>query len=94
MTSAADHRQTAPPTGVRRLLLALEVFIALNAIGGSIYGLFGAEDLPPEWLAGTPFESYVIPSLILLAAVGGGMTVAAGSLLIGQRRAAEVSIAA
>jgi hypothetical protein len=46
-------------------------FVALSAIAGGIFGLRGAEGVPLEWLEGTPFGSYTIPSLILLIAVGG-----------------------
>lgn len=45
-------------------------------------------------LEDTPFNSYVIPSVILLVAVGGGMTAAATAVLLRWRRAAEASIAA
>jgi hypothetical protein len=40
------------------------------------------------------FDSYVVPSLILLIAVGGGTAAAALSLLRRWRRAPELSIAA
>jgi CHASE2 domain-containing sensor protein len=76
------------------MLAALEAVIALNAIGGGIYGLAGAKNVPRAWLAGSPFHSYLIPSLVLLFVVGGGMIVALGLTAVGARRAAEVSIAA
>ena len=44
-------------------------FVALNAFGGSIYGLSGAKDIPRAWLEGSPFSSYFIPSLVLLLAI-------------------------
>src|SRR5690606_40846071 len=60
------------PTNTWRLALAVLLgFIALNALGGAVYGLAGAEGVPLEWLEGSPFDSYVVPSLILLLAVGG-----------------------
>jgi len=49
----------------------LHAVVALNAIGGGIYGLAGAEGVPLAWLEGTPFESYRVPSVILLVVVGG-----------------------
>jgi hypothetical protein len=61
----------------RHALPALLVFVALNALGGGIYGLAGAEGVSTEWLEGTPFRDYVIPSVILLVAVGGSSLVAA-----------------
>ena len=78
----------------RRLLAAVEGVIAVNAIGGGIYGLAGAKDVPLEWLAGSPFDSYLIPSLVLLILVGGSMAVACALLLTGHRRATHASIAA
>ena len=56
---------------------ALQLLIAVNAIGGGVYGLTGAPDVPREWLAGSPFSSYLIPSLVLIVAVGGVHLVAA-----------------
>ncbi len=85
------------PHAARRivwLLVAAEAIVALNAIGGAIYGLAGAENVPRDWLAGTPFSSYVVPSLILLVVVGGGMSLAAVALLARHRFAPELSVAA
>jgi hypothetical protein len=65
-------------------LAALELVVLLNAIGGAWYGLAGAENVPREWLEGSPFDSYTVPSLILLVAVGGGMTAALVAVLLGQ----------
>src|SRR5690606_3299338 len=50
---------------------AVLAVVALTATGGSIYGLTGARYVPAEWLEGSPFHSYFIPSLILLVVVGG-----------------------
>jgi hypothetical protein len=44
---------------------------ALNAFGGGIYGLLGAEGVPTEWLRGSPFQDYFVPSLVLFVVVGG-----------------------
>lgn len=76
------------------MLAAIEAVIAINAIGGAIYGLGGARDVSLEWLEGTPFNDYVVPSLTLLVVVGGGMALAAIALVLGWRRSAEVSMAA
>lgn len=94
MSALARHPTSARPHATRRLLLALELFIAVMAVGGAIYGLAGAENVPREWLEGSPFDSYVIPSLILLVAVGGGMGAAAAALTLRYRRAPAVSIGA
>ncbi len=37
----------------------------------------GADDVPREWLEGSPFESYFIPGLVLFFVVGGSLLAAA-----------------
>lgn len=58
------------------LLGVLLAFGALNAFGGGWYGMNGAEGVPVEWLEGSPFESYFLPSLILFVVVGGSFLTA------------------
>jgi peptidoglycan/LPS O-acetylase OafA/YrhL len=65
---------------IRYPLGALLAFGALNAFGGGYYGLSGAKDIPREWLEGSPFPDYFIPSLILFSVVGGSLLVAAISV--------------
>jgi hypothetical protein len=67
----------AHPTAVRYSLGGLLTFGALNALGGGYYGLTGAVGVPTEWLQGSPFADYFVPSLILLVVVGGSFIVAA-----------------
>jgi hypothetical protein len=67
----------ARPTGIRYSLGGLLAFGALNALGGGYYGLTGAVGVPTEWLEGSPFADYFVPSLILLVVVGGSFAVAA-----------------
>lgn len=55
---------------IRFSLGVLLAFAALNAFGGGYYGMAGAEGVPVEWLEGTPFRNYFIPSLILFVLVG------------------------
>jgi hypothetical protein len=69
---AANHANA-----IRIALGMLLAFAALNAFGGGTYGMAGAEGVPVEWLEGTPFTSYTIPSLILFVVVGGGFLFAA-----------------
>lgn len=59
------------------LLGTLYAFATLNAFGGGWYGMAGAEGVPVEWLTGTPFSDYFIPSLILFVVVGGSFLLAA-----------------
>lgn len=55
----------------------LLAFGALNAFAGGYYGMSGAEGVPVEWLKGSPFHTYFIPSLILFIFVGGAFMTAA-----------------
>ena len=56
---------------IRYTLGILLLLVALNAFGGGYYGMAGAENVPVEWLQGSPFRSYFIPSLFLFVIVGG-----------------------
>src|SRR5580765_1287791 len=73
------------PMAIRYSLGSLLAFGALNAIGGGSYGLSGAAGVPTEWLEGSPFSDYFIPSLILLVVVGGSFVVAAIGVFAGLR---------
>jgi hypothetical protein len=72
----------------------LLAFITINAFGGGIYGIAGAEDVPTELLSGTPFRDYVIPSLILLVAVGGSSLLAAMAAFLRHRSARPAALGA
>jgi hypothetical protein len=61
----------------RQCLGALLAFGAINAFAGGWYGLSGAPGVPREWLAGSLFADYFIPSVILFVVVGGAFAVAA-----------------
>jgi GrpB-like predicted nucleotidyltransferase (UPF0157 family) len=76
------------------VIAALLLFIALNAFAGGVYGMAGAPAVPREWLAGSPFESYRVPSLILIIAVGGSHLAAAAAVLHGSRRARTLTVLA
>jgi hypothetical protein len=62
---------------IRYALGGLLAFGALNAFAGGYYGLSGAEGVPINWLEGSPFSDYVVPSFILFSVVGGSFLVAA-----------------
>lgn len=68
--------------------------VALNAVGGAIYGLAGAPGVPVAWLEATPFPSYFIPSLILLLVVGGTHTAAGLSVAARTPRSRRMSLTA
>jgi hypothetical protein len=72
---------TNSATFVRCALGLLLAFGALNAFGGGYYGLSGAPGVPVEWLAGSPFENYFVPSVILFVVVGGTLAFAALAVL-------------
>ena len=67
---ALPARTDASGPALRRTLVVLDAVIAANAFAGSWYGIFGAPAVPREWLDGTPFETYLVPSLILGYVVG------------------------
>lgn len=66
---------------IRYALGSLLAFGALNAFAGGYYGMSGAAGVPREWLQGTPFTDYFIPSVILLVVVGGSFLIAAIAML-------------
>jgi hypothetical protein len=78
----------------RFVLAAVLALIALNAFGGGYYGMAGAEGVPIEWLAGSPFRTYFIPSLILFVIVGGAFAVAAVAVSARWHHARLVAFAA
>jgi len=71
----------------RRLLGCLLAFGAINAFAGGWYGLSGAPGIPVEWLNGSPFPNYFIPSVILFVVVGGSFAVAAAAVFARWRLA-------
>lgn len=72
---------------IRYILAALLALVALNAFAGGYYGMAGAEGVSTEWLRGTPFQDYFVPSLILFVAVGGSSLAAAIAVLRRSRLA-------
>jgi hypothetical protein len=84
----------ATARAIRYSLGALLVFGALNAFGGGCYGLAGAKGVPTEWLNGSPFPDYFVPSLILLVVVGGSFMVAAIAVFTGLRIAPLAALTA
>jgi hypothetical protein len=72
-TEPLRRRRTA---ALRYALGAVLGFAALNAFAGGYYGLAGAKGIPREWLRGSPFPDYFVPSLILAVVVGGSFLIA------------------
>jgi hypothetical protein len=88
----SSRSKSARPTRIRGILATLLIIIAINAFGGAWYGLAGAKDVPIDWLAGSPFKTYFIPSLILLLGVGGSAIFSAIALLKRYRIAVKASL--
>jgi len=78
----------------RAFLGALLAFVALNAFAGGGYGLRGARGIPVEWLAGSPFRSYFVPSLVLVVVVGGAFAAASVAVFTAARFARKAAFAA
>ncbi len=85
---AAEGRGRAP----RRALVGLLALVAVNAVGGGLYGLSGAPEVPVAWLAGSPFADYTVPSLCLLGLVGG--LALAAAVVVARRRPGGRALAA
>jgi len=77
---------------LRYILGALFAFATLNAFGGGYYGLAGAEGVPLEWLEGSPFDSYFIPSLFLMIVLGGSFLTASIANFASWKRARVISM--
>ena len=78
----------------RVTLLILEAVAGISAVGGGIGLIGGWLDISTSHLDGTPFNSYVIPGLILLFVVGGLLLTAAWTVWSDGRFALEASLAA
>jgi hypothetical protein len=82
-------------TGALRYILgALLTFATLNAFAGGYYGLAGAKGVPREWLRGSPFPDYFVPSLILVVVVGGSLLLATVAVFARWRQDRLFAIAA
>jgi hypothetical protein len=80
MAQFAPRSQTIAgghPVAFRYVLGGLLAFGALNAFAGGYYGMSGAEDVPKDWLEGSPFDDYFLPGLVLFVVVGGTFLAAA-----------------
>ena len=78
----------------RSSLGGLEALVAVSAAGGAAYGLSGAPGVKTGWLDGSPFSSYMIPSIVLLFAVGGSAALAFAALVVRSRWAPPAGMTA
>jgi len=91
----------SPHQATRITLLFVEAFVAVTAFAGGIALMLGAliPDLssvitpPAEYLEGSPFQSYLVPGLVL-ATVLGGVHAIAFVLLLRRRPSALFAAAA
>lgn len=72
-----ENSITRQSDGLITVLGVLLAFIAINAFGGGSYGMMSPKELPKDWLEGSPFSSFFIPSLVLFVVVGGSHAMAA-----------------
>lgn len=63
-------------------LIVVSVFSALSAVAGGVAVIPNWIGLPPSMLDGSPFDSYVVPGLVLLLVVGGTQVVATVQLFM------------
>lgn len=78
------------------VLICLNAFVALTAIGGGIALVAGLEKgrLSEDLLKGTPFNSFLIPGLMLAVMVGGSAVTATALLLIDRSIGWQASVVA
>jgi hypothetical protein len=75
------NRSIQPTSRVARGVLALEVLLSVGAVGGGLILMVAPRGeimpLPLSALAGSPFDTYFVPGLILFVVLGLGPLVAA-----------------
>jgi hypothetical protein len=77
--------------------IAIEIVAALitvSAVSGGVGLIGGGIALPLEWLADTPFSSYIVPGVILALIVGGSALVAVALMLLRHTLAVPVALGA
>ena len=82
------------PTLVQWVLILLSGFVAATAIGGGIAMTTGLDSLPQEWLTGTPFDSFVLPGLLLAVLVGGSAAIATYGMFMNPQAGALLTVVA
>jgi len=84
------------PRFPKALLVGLDAFVAVTAIGGGIALTTGLEDerFPTSWLDGTPFTSYLVPGVILAVVVGGSAALATVAVWRNPRTGGALSVLA
>jgi hypothetical protein len=79
--STSNHRHAQPLRRVAKSALVLEVLLGVGALGGGLILMIAPRGeimpLPLSALAGSPFDTYLMPGLILFGVLGVGPFVAA-----------------
>ncbi len=76
MTFVDTRHWPVRATATRTARVTLDAFVAVAAIAGAIGLLADVMGMSVDRLDGTPFDSYVIPALVLGIVVGGSSLVA------------------
>jgi len=94
MAQAVNSRVPADPPS-RRLVIVLTIFAGISALGGAIelfVGRTGNQYVPLSLIDNTPFETFLVPSLLLGIVVGG--TSLASAFLVWRRSPAAPDVTA
>jgi hypothetical protein len=79
--STSTHHRTQPLSRVAKAALALEILLSIGALCGGLVLMIAPRGeimpLPLSALAGSPFDTYFVPGLILFGVLGLGPLVAA-----------------
>jgi hypothetical protein len=87
-------RRTHATHLARAVLVAVELLLGASAVYGAVGLLTGTLGMSDDWLAGTPFASWVVPGVALLLVVAVPMLGAAFLEVRGHPAAATASVAA
>ena len=89
----SDSVQTGHPAvrlWSRNVLVVVLAFGAISAFGGGVLGVFAnGAGVPLTYLANSPFESYLVPGMILGIVIG-GTQLSAGLALLRKHRSGYV----
>jgi hypothetical protein len=79
--SMSNHHRTEQLSRVARAAVVLEVLLSIGALGGGLVLMIAPRGeimpLPLSALAGSPFDTYLVPGMILFGVLGLGPLVAA-----------------
>jgi hypothetical protein len=79
--SMSTHHRSQPLSKMAKAALVLEILLSIGALGGGLVLMIAPRGeimpLPLSALAGSPFDTYLVPGLILFGVLGLGPLVAA-----------------